>query len=285
MEIISGKDMAAQLRQTIAADVITCVEKYGRRPKLAVVLVGEDPGSTSYVQSKGKAALEVGFEYCGIHKPETISESELLDIVAELNADETIDGILVQLPLPNYIDEDRIIDAIRPDKDVDGFHPMNVAALWQKRPGIRPCTPKGIIKLMKATGIDISGKNAVVIGRGDIVGLPLSKLLLDENATVTICHSYTKNLKEICAQADIIVPAVGKPHIVTEDMVKPGAVVIDVGINRNPETGKVCGDVDFDAVAPKTSFITKVPGGVGPMTIACLMESTFECYLNHISKK
>lgn len=277
--------MAAQLRQTIAADVITCVEKYGRRPKLAVVLVGEDLGSTSYVQSKGKAALEVGFEYCGIHKPETISESELLDIVAELNADETIDGILVQLPLPNYIDEDRIIDAIRPDKDVDGFHPMNVAALWQKRPGIRPCTPKGIIKLMKATGIDISGKNAVVIGRGDIVGLPLSKLLLDENATVTICHSYTKNLKEICAQADIIVPAVGKPHIVTEDMVKPGAVVIDVGINRNPETGKVCGDVDFDAVAPKTSFITKVPGGVGPMTIACLMESTFECYLNHISKK
>ena len=277
--------MAAQLRQTIAADVITCVEKYGRRPKLAVVLVGEDPGSTSYVQSKGKAALEVGFEYCGIHKPETISESELLDIVAELNADETIDGILVQLPLPNHIDEDRIIDAIRPDKDVDGFHPMNVAALWQKRPGIRPCTPKGIIKLMKATGIDISGKNAVVIGRGDIVGLPLSKLLLDENATVTICHSYTKNLKEICAQADIIVPAVGKPHIVTEDMVKLGAVVIDVGINRNPETGKVCGDVDFDAVAPKTSFITKVPGGVGPMTIACLMESTFECYLNHISKK
>ena len=277
--------MAAQLRQTIAADVITCVEKYGRRPKLAVVLVGEDPGSTSYVQSKGKAALEVGFEYCGIHKPETISESELLDIVAELNADETIDGILVQLPLPNHIDEDRIIDAIRPDKDADGFHPMNVAALWQKRPGIRPCTPKGIIKLMKATGIDISGKNAVVIGRGDIVGLPLSKLLLDENATVTICHSYTKNLKEICAQADIIVPAVGKPHIVTEDMVKPGAVVIDVGINRNPETGKVCGDVDFDAVAPKTSFITKVPGGVGPMTIACLMESTFECYLNHISKK
>lgn len=211
--------MAAQLRQTIAADVITCVEKYGRRPKLAVVLVGEDPGSTSYVQSKGKAALEVGFEYCGIHKPETISESELLDIVAELNADETIDGILVQLPLPNHIDEDRIIDAIRPDKDVDGFHPMNVAALWQKRPGIRPCTPKGIIKLMKATGIDISGKNAVVIGRGDIVGLPLSKLLLDENATVTICHSYTKNLKEICAQADIIVPAVGKPHIVTEDKI------------------------------------------------------------------
>lgn len=277
--------MAAQLRQTIAADVITCVEKYGRRPKLAVVLVGEDPGSSSYVRSKGKAALEVGFEYCGIHKPETISEKELLDIVAELNADETIDGILVQLPLPNHIDEDRIIDAIRPDKDVDGFHPMNVAALWQKRPGIRPCTPKGIIKLMKATGIDISGKNAVVIGRGDIVGLPLSKLLLDENATVTICHSYTKNLKEICAQADIIVPAVGKPHIVTEDMVKPGVVVIDVGINRNPETGKVCGDVDFDAVAPKTSFITKVPGGVGPMTIACLMESTFECYLNHISKK
>ena len=284
MEIISGKDMAAQLRQTIAADVEACVEKYGRRPKLAVILVGEDPGSTSYVRSKGKAAVEVGFEYLGIHKPDTITESELLDIVAKLNNDDSVDGILVQLPLPNHINEDHIIDAIHPDKDVDGFHPINVAALWQKRPGIRPCTPKGIIKLMKATGIDISGKNAVVIGRGDIVGMPLSKLLLDENATVTICHSYTKNLQEICAQADIIVPAVGKPHIVTADMVKPGAIVIDVGINRNPETGKVCGDVDFDAVAPKTSFITKVPGGVGPMTIACLMESTYECYLKLVSR-
>ena len=285
MEIISGKDMATQIRKDIAAEVALCAERYGRRPKLAVVLVGDDPGSASYVRTKGKVAVDVGFEHQGIHLPETTTEQELLSLVSELNADNTVDGILVQLPLPTGIDSDHVIDAIRPDKDVDGFHPINVAALWQKRPGVRPCTPKGIIKLMKSTGIDIAGKHAVVIGRGDIVGLPLSKLLLDENATVTICHRKTENLAGICSQADILVPAVGSPKLVTANMVKPGAVVIDVGINRHPETGMVCGDVDFDDVAPKTSFITKVPGGVGPMTIACLMESTLECYKNHVESK
>lgn len=282
MEIISGKEMAAELRATITAEVAVCAGKYGRRPKLIVVLVGDDPGSTSYVNGKAKAANEVGIESSVVRLPDTVSERELLQLIGKFNADDTVDGLLVQLPLPETIDESHIIDAIRADKDVDGFHPMNVAALWQKRPGVRPCTPKGIIKLMKNKGIDIAGKRAVVIGRGDIVGLPLSKLLLDENATVTICHSYTSDIERICSQADILIPALGKPKFVKANMVKEGAVVIDVGINRNPETGKVCGDVDFDEVAPKTSYITKVPGGVGPMTIACLMESTFECYLNHV---
>lgn len=273
--------MAAALRASIASDVVLYAEKYGRKPKLTLILVGDDPGSSTYVRSKGKAAAEVGFLCDTIHLPVTTTQDELLALVRQYNADDTVDGLLVQLPLPDTIDEDTVIDAIRPDKDVDGFHPRNVSALWQKRPGVRPCTPKGIIKLMRATGIEIAGKNAVVIGRGDIVGLPLSKLLLDENATVTVCHSYTKNIKRICSRADILIPALGYPKFVTADMVKPGAVVIDVGINRDPITGKVCGDVDFDAVAPKTSYITKVPGGVGPMTIACLMESTLQCYLMH----
>lgn len=284
MEIISGKEMAAELRATITAEVAACAQKYGRRPKLVVILVGEDPGSVSYVNSKAKAANEVGIESLVIRMPDTISENDLLQQIRALNADDSVDGLLVQLPLPKTIDENHIIDAIRPDKDVDGFHPMNVAALWQKRPGIRPCTPKGIIKLMKNKGIEISGKRAVVIGRGDIVGLPLSKLLLDENATVTVCHSHTAGIEQICAQADILIPALGQLKFVKANMVKEGAVVIDVGINRNPETGKVCGDVDFEQVAQKTSYITKVPGGVGPMTIACLMESTFECYLNHMKQ-
>lgn len=285
MEIISGKDIAAEIRRNITADIEACAEQYGRRPKLVVILVGEDPGSLSYVRSKGKAATEVGIDNSTLHLPDTTSEAELLRHISELNNDDTVDGILVQLPLPDAIDENRVIDSIRPDKDVDGFHPINVAALWQKRPGIRPCTPKGIVKLMKSKGIQIAGKQAVVIGRGSIVGMPLAKLLLDENATVTICHSHTQNIKELCAQADILIPALGRPQFVTADMVKEGAVVIDVGINRNPETGKVCGDVDFEQVAPKTSYITKVPGGVGPMTIACLMESTVECYFNHVGHK
>lgn len=276
--------MAVQLRSQIASDVVACEAKYGRRPNLVVILVGDDPGSASYVRSKGKAATEVGIENTTIHLEDSVTQDELLELIHKYNADSTVDGILVQLPLPQGIDEKLIIDAIRHDKDVDGFHPYNVAALWQKRPGIRPCTPKGIIKLMKNKGIQIAGKHAVVIGRGDIVGLPLSKLLLDENATVTVCHRNTSNIEEICASADILIPAMGHPKFVKANMVKKGAVVIDVGINRNPETGKVCGDVDFDEVAPKTSYITKVPGGVGPMTIACLMESTFECYLNHVKK-
>ena len=277
--IISGKELAASLKAEMAAEVATFEERYGRVPHLAVILVGEDPGSVSYVTGKAKASAEVGIKNTTIRRPETISEEELLGIIAELNADEAVDGILVQLPLPKHIDSDKVIAAIDCSKDVDGFHPMNVAALWQKQPCVLPCTPKGIIKMLKVAGVEIAGKNAVVIGRSNIVGLPVSKLLLDENATVTITHSRTKNLGEVTSKADILVVAIGRPKFVTADMVGENAVVIDVGVNRDPETGKLCGDVDFAAIEPKASVITPVPGGVGPMTICCLMENTIECFL------
>lgn len=277
--IISGKELASSLKQQMAAEVATFEERYGRVPHLAVILVGEDPGSVSYVTGKAKASAEVGIKNTTIRRPATISEEELLGIIAELNADDAVDGILVQLPLPKHIDSDKVIAAIDCSKDVDGFHPMNVAALWQKQPCVLPCTPKGIIKMLKVAGVEIAGKNAVVIGRSNIVGLPVSKLLLDENATVTMTHSRTKNLGEVTSKADILVVAIGRPKFVTADMVGDGAVVIDVGVNRDPETGKLCGDVDFAAIEPKASVITPVPGGVGPMTICCLMENTIECFL------
>ena len=285
MEVISGKEIAAEIKSQIAADVEKYSKEYGRKPNLVVVIVGDDPGSVSYVTGKTKAANEVGIDNQTICLKENTTEEELLTLIRNLNDDKGVDGILIQLPLPKGIDEDKVILTLSADKDVDGFHPLNVAALWQKRPCLLPCTPKGIIELMKRKGIEMSGKRAVVIGRGNIVGLPVAKLLTDENATVTVCHSRTKNLAEICSQADILVPALGKPKFVKENMVKEGAVVIDVGVNRDPDTGKLCGDVDFEAVAPKTSFITKVPGGVGPMTIACLMQNTLECYLNNMKKK
>ena len=277
--IISGKELAASLKAQMAAEVATFEERYGRVPHLAVILVGEDPGSVSYVTGKAKASAEVGIKNTTIRRPETISEEELLGIIAELNADDAVDGILVQLPLPKHIDSDKVIAAIDCSKDVDGFHPMNVAALWQKQPCVLPCTPKGIIKMLKVAGVEIAGKNAVVIGRSNIVGLPVSKLLLDENATVTITHSRTKNLGDVTSKADILVVAIGRPKFVTADMVGENAVVIDVGVNRDPETGKLCGDVDFAAIEPKASVITPVPGGVGPMTMCCLMENTIECFL------
>lgn len=285
MEVISGKEIAAEIKSQIATDVEKYAKEYGRKPNLVVVIVGEDPGSVSYVTGKTKAANEVGIDNQTICLKENTTEEELLTLIRNLNDDKGVDGILIQLPLPKGIDEDKVILTLSADKDVDGFHPLNVAALWQKRPCLLPCTPKGIIELMKRKGIEMSGKRAVVIGRSNIVGLPVAKLLTDENATVTVCHSRTKNLAEICSQADILVPALGKPKFVKENMVKEGAVVIDVGVNRDPDTGKLCGDVDFEAVAPKTSFITKVPGGVGPMTIACLMQNTLECYLNNMKKK
>ncbi len=248
-------------------------------PHLAVILVGEDPGSVSYVTGKAKASAEVGIRNTTIRKPADIAEEELLGIIAELNADAEVDGILVQLPLPKHISEERVIAAIDKTKDVDGFHPLNVAALWQKQPCTLPCTPKGIIKMLKAAGLGIAGREAVVIGRSNIVGLPVAKLLLDENATVTIAHSRTRNLAEVTRCAEILVVAIGRPKFVTADMVADGAVVIDVGVNRDPETGKLCGDVDYAAIEPKASVITPVPGGVGPMTICCLMENTIECFL------
>ena len=282
--IINGKELALSLKQEMAADVATFTEKYGRVPHLVVILVGEDPGSVSYVTGKAKASAEVGIKNTTIRREATITEEELLGIIDELNADEEVDGILVQLPLPKHIDSDKVIAAIRAEKDVDGFHPMNVANLWLKQPCTLPCTPKGIIKLLKRANVEIAGKDVVVIGRSNIVGLPVSKLLLNENATVTIAHSRTKDLKSVTRRADILVVAIGRPKFVTADMVKPGAVVIDVGVNRDPETKKLCGDVDFAAIEPIASAITPVPGGVGPMTITCLMENTIECFLRKMQK-
>ena len=263
----------------MATEVATFEGRFGRLPKLTVILVGNDAGSVSYVTGKAKACEEVGILNETIRYDENVSQEELLQKIAELNADEKTDGILVQLPLPKHINEKTVIAAIEQKKDVDGFHPLNVAALWNKTECILPCTPKGIIKLLKSRNIEIKGKKAVVIGRSTIVGLPVSKLLLDENATVTIAHSRTENLAEVASEADILIVAIGKPKFVSAEMVKDGAVVIDVGVNRDPDTGKLCGDVDFQSVAAKTSFITPVPGGVGPMTICCLIENTIECFL------
>ena len=282
--IISGKDLALSLKQEMAQEVATFPEKYGRVPHLVVILVGEDPGSVSYVTGKAKASAEVGVKNTTIRKSEDISEEELLDIIDELNENDGVDGILVQLPLPKHIDSDKVIAAIKAEKDVDGFHPTNVANLWLKKPCVLPCTPKGIIKLLKRAEVEIAGKEVVVVGRSNIVGLPVSKLLLNENATVTVAHSRTKNLGEVTRRADILVVAIGRPKFVTADMVKQGAVVIDVGVNRDPETKKLCGDVDFAAIEPKASAITPVPGGVGPMTITCLMENTIECFLRKMEK-
>lgn len=282
--IISGKELSAKLKVEMAQNVGTFESRFGRVPHLVVILVGEDPGSVSYVTGKAKASAEVGIKNTTIRKPDTITQHELLEIISQLNADESVDGILVQLPLPKHIDEAAVIEAISKQKDVDGFHPLNVAALWQKQQCVLPCTPKGIIKMLKSAGVEISGKRAVVIGRSNIVGLPVSKLLLDENATVTIAHSRTKNLAEVARGAEILVVAIGRPKFVTADMVADGAVVIDVGVNRNPETGKLCGDVDFEAIKDKASVITPVPGGVGPMTICCLMENTIECFLRKMQK-
>ena len=277
--IISGKELSARLKADMAAEVATFPAKYGRVPHLAVILVGDDPGSVSYVTGKAKASAEVGIRNTTLRKPAETTEAELLEIIARLNADAEVDGILVQLPLPKHINEERVIAAIDKTKDVDGFHPLNVAALWQKQPCTLPCTPKGIIKMLKAAGVEIAGREAVVVGRSNIVGLPVAKLLLDENATVTVAHSRTRDLGAVTRRAGILVVAIGRPKFVTADMVSEGAVVIDVGVNRDPATGKLCGDVDYAAIEPKASVITPVPGGVGPMTICCLMENTIECFL------
>ena len=283
-QIINGKEIAKSLRESLAVKVVELNEKYGRTPNLVVILVGDDPGSVSYVTGKAKAATEIGIRNATLRFPETITEEELLAKVDELNNDDDVDGILVQLPLPKHIDENKVIMAISPEKDVDAFHPINVAKLWLKQPCMLPCTPKGIIKLLHFAGVDIAGKEAVVVGRSNSVGQPVSKLLLDENATVTIAHSRTKNLAEVTRRADILVVAVGRERFVTADMIKPGAVVIDVGVNRDSRNGKLCGDVDFEEAQNVAAAITPVPGGVGPMTITCLMENTVEAYINRMSK-
>ena len=282
--VISGKELSASMKAEMAEQVKAFPVKYGRVPHLVVVLVGDDPASVSYVTGKAKASAEVGIRNTTLRRSAEISEEELLALIDELNADDEVDGILVQLPLPRHIDEQKVIAAIRREKDVDGFHPLNVARLWLKEPCTLPCTPKGILRMLQRAGVEIAGKRAVVIGRSNIVGLPVAKLLLDANATVTIAHSRTQNLPSVTREADILVVAIGKSRVVTADMVRPGAVVIDVGVNRDPQTGKLCGDVDYAAVEPIASVITPVPGGVGPMTIACLMENTIECFLKRQAK-
>ena len=279
MTIIDGKQISASLKEEVAAQVATFPEKYGRAPHLTVIRVGEDPASVVYVRNKAKACEACGIRNTTIVLDESTPEETLLEKIRTLNADDGVDGILVQLPLPAHISEAKVIETIAKEKDVDGFHPLNVAGLWQKTPHLAPCTPSGIMKLLAAAGVDPKGKRAVVIGRSNIVGLPVGKMLLDANATVTFCHTRTINLAEVTREADILVVAAGRAKMVGADMVKDGAVVIDVGMDRDPQTGKLCGDVDFEAVAPKTSAITPVPGGVGPLTIACLMENTVECFL------
>ena len=271
-KLISGKIVSAQVTARVA-DETAELKKQGITPGLAVVIVGDDPASRVYVNNKKKACAEVGF-YSEEHAlPAQTTMEELLALVRKLNADDRINGILVQLPLPKHLDEKAVIEAIDPTKDVDAFHPANVGRIMIGDYHFLPCTPAGIMEMLKSENIEISGKECVVIGRSNIVGKPMGMLLLHRNGTVTICHSRTKNLAEVCRRADILVAAVGKAGFVTADMVKPGAVVIDVGMNRNAE-GKLCGDVDFAAVEPVASYITPVPGGVGPMTIAMLMQNT-----------
>lgn len=271
-ELIDGKKISMDVKMAVKEEVSSLKER-GVSACLAVVIVGNDPASRVYVNNKKKACELVGIESREYALAEETTEEELLGLVQKLNADPAVNGILVQLPLPKQIDEHKVIERIAPMKDVDAFHAANVGKIMIGDYDFLPCTPAGCMELLHSTGIDVCGKNAVVIGRSNIVGKPMAMLLLHENATVTICHSRTKNLKEICRNADILVAAVGRAKFVTEDMVKEGAVVIDVGMNRL-ENGKLCGDVDFDAVAPHCSYITPVPGGVGPMTIATLMKNT-----------
>ena len=269
--IIDGKALSQVVKDEVRAEVVELEAKYGRKPCLVVIIVGENPASQVYVRNKVKAAAYTGMDSRLVELPADISEEALLGQIRDLNEDSSVDGILVQLPLPKHIDEEKVIDTIAREKDVDGFHPGNVAGLWIGKDCIVPCTPAGIMRLIDSVGTELKGKQAVVVGRSNIVGKPVAKLLLDRHATVTIAHSRTADLGAVCRTADVLVVAVGRAGLVTGDMVKPGAVVIDVGMN--------CGDVDFDSVLPVASWITPVPGGVGPMTIAMLMKNTIACFL------
>lgn len=275
---MDGKMVSAKVRGSILEEVNGLKDK-GVRPGLAVIIVGEDPASKVYVRNKERACEECGFYSEKYALPEETMQEELLGLIDELNHNPRIDGILCQLPVPKHINEQAIIDAISPEKDVDAFHPINVGKIMVGNFDFLPCTPAGVMQLLEEYDIDPNGKNCVVIGRSNIVGKPMAMLLLHKNGTVTICHSRTKNLKEVCAQADILVAAVGKADFVTADMVKEGAVVIDVGMNR--KDGKLCGDVAFDEVNEKASYLTPVPGGVGPMTITMLMKNTLKAAKLH----
>ncbi|OQB47652.1 MAG: Bifunctional protein FolD protein [Firmicutes bacterium ADurb.Bin153] len=274
--IIDGKAVAAEIREGLKLEVEAFKGEFGREPGLAVVIVGEDPASRTYVNSKKKGCAELGM-YSEEHTlPEQTTQAELESLVRKLNLDPRIDGILVQLPLPKHIDADAVISTIDPKKDVDGFHPVNIGNLLIGRPCLKSCTPAGIMELIKRSGVDLTGKHAVVVGRSNIVGKPVSVLLLEKHATVTICHSRTKDLAGMCRMADVLVAAVGKARIIKGDWVKPGAVVIDVGTNKVEGSKKLVGDVDFDAAKEVAGWITPVPGGVGPMTITMLMHNTIK---------
>lgn len=289
MTIIDGKATADQIKSEIAAEVAAIAASGKRVPHLAAILVGHDGGSETYVANKVRACERCGFRSTLLRFPDTITEAELLSEIDRLNSDAEVDGFIVQLPLPAHIDEQRVTEAILPEKDVDGFHPVNVGRMSIGLPGFRSATPAGIMELLRRYHIPTSGKHAVVLGRSNIVGKPMATLLMQKaepgNCTVTVCHSRTPDIKEVCRQADILIAALGKPGFVTEDMVKPGAVVIDVGTTRVPDSTRksgfrLSGDVDFENVAPKCSHITPVPGGVGPMTICSLMMNTLQAYRN-----
>ncbi len=271
--IIDGKAVSQSVKDRIKEEAAQLKEKYGVTAGLAVIIVGGDPASRIYVNNKKKACEYVGFDSYEYALPEETTESELLELINKLNNDDRIDGILCQLPLPKHIDENVIINNIAPNKDVDAFHPVNVGKIMIGDYSFLPCTPAGVMELIASTGVDIKGKECVVVGRSNIVGKPMSMLLLQKSGTVTICHSKTKDLKAECKRADILVAAVGVPNLIKGDMIKEGAVVIDVGMNRN-ENGKLCGDVEFETASKVADYITPVPGGVGPMTIAMLMQNT-----------
>ncbi len=270
--LIDGKAVSAYIKDTVK-EKTEALKALGKEITLAVIIVGNDPASRVYVNNKKKACGYVGFRSLEFALPEETTEEELLELIDRLNNDDTVNGILCQLPVPAHIDDEKVIDKISPDKDVDGFSKINVGKLWLGEYDLAACTPMGVMELLRYYNIEVAGKNCVIIGRSNIVGKPMAALLLEQSGTVTICHSRTKNLSEITSNADILVAAVGRAGFVTADMVKEGAVVIDVGINRNAD-GKLCGDVDFDAVKEKASYITPVPGGCGPMTIALLMKNT-----------
>lgn len=272
-QIINGKEVSAIVKSEVAEETARLRDERGLKVGLAVVIVGNNQASRVYVNNKKKACEEVGFQSFEYALDENTTQEQLLDLVNVLNRDDRVNGILVQLPLPAHIDETAIINAISPAKDVDAFHPVNVGHIMIGNYSFLPCTPAGVMRLIESTGTDISGKQCVVIGRSNIVGKPQAMLLLQKNGTVTICHSKTKNLKEICLSADILVVAIGKAKFITGDMIKEGAVVIDVGMNRD-ENGKLCGDVEFESAEKRASYITPVPGGVGPMTISMLMKNT-----------
>lgn len=279
--IISGKEISQEIKDQLKQETATLLDRYPRLPKLVVILIGEDPASQTYVRNKQRGCEYVGFLSETLLFPDTMTTEELLKVIDQLNEDQSVDGILVQLPLPKHMDENLILERIDPSKDVDGFHPVNIAKLFLGEGNLVPCTPKGMMVLLDKINYSLEGKEVVVVGRSNIVGKPVALLCLHRNATVTIAHSRTKDLSKVCAKADVLIVAIGKAKFITKEYVKPGAVVLDVGINRD-ENNKLCGDVDFEDVKDIVSYITPVPGGIGPMTITMLLQNTLTAFYQHM---